>query len=205
VSGYPAAPWELRGRVALIPAAVPAAAAHAAGVPPGARLLTANGRTLGGLMLADYDATATLRYRELIVFSGLALLGTRPAFVVSHIYVDSEASRQGGRAIWGLPKELARFDVRSGRVDIRHDDGRALASIALRTRRRSAPIPLIAPVLGTLDGAAARTVAAGRMRAALGSAAVDVAPESPFAALRVGGRAPALIGTGLDLPFPAPA
>jgi hypothetical protein len=155
-------------------------------------------------MLADYDETATLRYRELIVFSALALAGDRPAFVVSHIYVDLDASLAGGRAIWGLPKELASFTARGGRVAIRAADGRGLATIAVRRRARGARLPLWAGVIGTLGGAAARTATTGSLRASLAGAQVEVPAESPFAALGLEGRHTALAGDRLALPFPPP-
>jgi hypothetical protein len=205
VSAYPAAPWQLRGRVALIGVPVRASAACAAGLPRGARLLRAGAWTLGGLLLADYDETASLRYRELIVFSGLASAGGRAAFVVSHIYVDLEASRAGGRAIWGLPKELARFDADGESIAVRGADGRELAAIALRRRARSARLPLWAGVIGTLGGAAARTATSGTLRGSLAAATVDVPADSPFAPLGLSGRHAALAGDRLDLPFPPPS
>jgi hypothetical protein len=204
VTPYPAAPWDLRGRVAVVPVPVRASAARDAGLPPGARLLTAGAWTLGGLMLADYDETATLRYRELIVFSALALVGGRPAFVVSHIYVDLDASLAGGRAIWGLPKELASFSARDGRVAVRAADGRGVATIAVRRRARGARLPLWAGVIGTLGGVAARTATTGSLRASLAGAQVEVPAESPFAALGLDGRHTALAGDRLALPFPPP-
>jgi acetoacetate decarboxylase len=204
VSAYPPAPWELRGRVALVPVPVRASAARAVGLPPGARLMTAGPWTLGGVLLADYDETATLRYRELIVFSALASPGGPPAFVVSHIYVDLDASLAGGRAIWGLPKELASFSADAGRIAVRAADGRGLATIAVRRRARSARLPLWAGVIGTLGGAAARTATTGSLRGSLASAEVDVPPESPLRTLGLGGRHAALAGDRLALPFPPP-
>ncbi len=204
MSAYPPAPWQLRGRVALVPVPVRASAARAAGLPPGARLLTAGPWTLGGLLLADYDETATLRYRELIVFSALASAGGRPAFVVSHIYVDLDASLAGGREIWGLPKELASFTARDGRIAVRAADGQGLATIALRRRARSARLPLWAGVIGTLGGAAARTATTGTLHGSLAAAEVDVPAGSPLQALGMSGRHAALAGDRLALPFPPP-
>src|SRR5919199_6802245 len=100
---HPPAPWRLRGELTLIPARI--AAADARRFPTGgARILSVRDTTLGGVLLARYTG-GTLAYHELIVFSALARLGPRPGFVVSHIYVDSEASMHGGREIWRLPKE----------------------------------------------------------------------------------------------------
>jgi acetoacetate decarboxylase len=204
VTPYPAAPWDLRGRVAIVPVPVRADAARAAGVPPGARLLTAGAWTLGGLLLADYDETATLRYHELIVFSGLAAAGGRPAFVVSQIYVDDDASLAGGRAIWGLPKQRAGFEARAGRIEVRDDAGGVLATLALHRRARAARLPLWAGVIGTLGGAAARTATTGTLRGSLATAALEVPDRSPFAPLGLSGRHVALAGSELDLPFPLP-
>jgi acetoacetate decarboxylase len=91
---HPPAPWRLRGELTLIPARIAVADAGRFAVPPGARLLSAGGSTLGGVLLARYTG-GTLAYHELIVFSALARLGARTGFVVSHIYVDSEASGAG--------------------------------------------------------------------------------------------------------------
>jgi acetoacetate decarboxylase len=201
---HPPAPWELRGSAALIPVPVRAAAARAAGVPSGARLLTAGGWTLGGLLVADYDATATLPYHELVVFSGLAAVHARPAAVVSHIYVDLQASLEGGRAIWGLPKELAHFSVAGDRIEVSRADGTPLVRLRVQRRPRHGRIPLWAPVVGTLDGRAVRTGALGRLRASPATADVEVPAASPFAGLGLSGRRLAVAGDQLDLPFPAP-
>ena len=201
---HPPPPWELRGSAALVPVPVRAAAARAARLPAGARLLTAGGWTVGGLLLADYDDTATLRYHELVVFSGLVAVDGRPAAVVSHIYVDLEASLEGGRAIWGLPKELADFRAASDGIAVSRADGTPIVHLRVRRRARRAHVPLWAPVAGTLGGRAARTAALGRLRALLATAEVDVPAASPLTALGLGGRRLVLAGDELDLPFPAP-
>jgi hypothetical protein len=119
VHAYPPAPWRLSGELTLIPALV-------------------RGRSPGGLMLVNYRA-GTLTYNELIVFSGWTWRG----FVVSHIYVDSEASLWGGREIWGLPKQLAEFAP--GEV---RQDGRLLLRARLRKGPGPVPLPLPAWVAG---------------------------------------------------------
>lgn len=109
-AAYPPEPWALRGQlygsVLLVPAAdVPV------DLPPGCRLVRLAGRAVVGAVWVSYEPGGVLSYRELmtvvLVRHGLRLLPT-----ITHIWVDSEASRDGGRALWGIPKDLARFDFR---------------------------------------------------------------------------------------------
>jgi len=205
---HPPPPWRLRGDAAILLAPVRLDATRAAPLPPRLSLVGAAGWTVGGVLLARYDETATLPYHELILFSGLARpAGTaRLAVIVSHIYVDSEASVAGGRAIWGLPKELAEFDWSERRIDVRQG-GRTLLRAAVRRRAGvRAPVPLWAPTLGTLAGAPARAVGRGVLRGGGPALArLDVPPGSPFAALGLAGRARVgVAGGGLDLHLPAP-
>jgi hypothetical protein len=202
---YPPPPWRLRGEAAILTAPVRAQAARAAGVPGGATLRSAGGWTLGGVLLARYDETATLAYHELIVFSGLATVGGRPAFIVSHIYVDSPASRLGGREIWGLPKELAGFawSSREARVE---QDGRLLLRARLRRRAGGVPLPMLAASLGRRDGLALRASGAGVLRRAVPALGrLEVPDDAPFAFLGLAGTRAGVAGDGLDLRFGAPA
>ena len=198
---YPPPPWNLRGEAAILAAPVRVADARRFDVPAGARLLSAGGWTLGGVLLARYDETATLPYHELIVFSGLALAGGRPGFVVSHIYVDSPASVRGGREIWGLPKELASFTWSPKDVRV-EQDGRPLLAARLRRRAPRLVLPLVAPVAGDRAGVTVHAAGTGRMRAALALARLEVPPASPFAGLGLDGSRAGVAGDRLDLRFP---
>lgn len=64
---------------------------------------------LSALMLLHYSDSPVGEYRELLYVGGFfreaGLL--RPS--VTRILVDSEASLEAGRRLWGLPKELAQF------------------------------------------------------------------------------------------------
>ncbi len=198
---YPPPPWRLRGDVALVGAPV---RADRPGAPGGATVRAIGGWTLGGLLLARYGVQATLPYHELIVFSGLATAGGRAGFVVSHIYVDSEASMQGGREIWGLPKELAAFRW-SAREVVVEQDGRRLVRARLRRRGGRVPVPLLAPAFGARGGRALLAVGTGVLRrGAPVLASLDVPASSPFAGLGLGGTRAGVAGEGLDLRFPAP-
>lgn len=202
-AAYPPAPWRLRGEAAVLVAPVRVDAARRFPLPPGARIVSAGGWTLGGVLLARYDETATLAYHELIVLSALARVpGARPAFVVSHIYVDSEASLHGGHGIWGLPKELAAFDWTPRAVSVERE-GATLLRATLRGRLSGPPLPLYAAVYGTLAGGAVRAAGRGTLRGAPVLGRLDVPAESPFAPLGLSGTRAGLAGAGLDLHFPA--
>lgn len=112
---YPPAPWRALGQYwaglfrADRPVPLPDGLRHALGPR---RLVIALARYLEG----------PLRYDELIV-GAVAWRGARPGLWVHNIWVDSLASLAGGRAIWGLPKQLARFTWADDQVSIADDAG----------------------------------------------------------------------------------
>ncbi len=107
---YPLAPWSLGGWGIATVGLVDATAVLRY-IPSGARLVTVMpGKTIGGLFFFSYERGA-LVYRELNVVAGLIRIGLRFAFLLPRLYVDSAASLIGGRDLWALPKELARFDT----------------------------------------------------------------------------------------------
>jgi hypothetical protein len=106
---YPPAPWQLNGRawvslslidIKLVRSYIPKELEIVQLLP---------GKTLGGLYIATYEISSTLTYNELIVFGGLTRRGRQMGAWVTHIYVDNPRSIAGGREIWGLPKQMARF------------------------------------------------------------------------------------------------
>jgi acetoacetate decarboxylase len=146
-------------------------------------------------MLADYTG-GTLAYRELIVFSRPKLARGRPGWVVSHIYVDDERSRSGGRAIWNLPKELADFSVAPGRFEVRQG-GELLLSARIRRRPGFLPLTFPTPAIGELDG---RPVSLLGGRARIKAAPALVQLSGRF----VTGTRLGLAGDELRLTMPAP-
>jgi hypothetical protein len=108
---YPPEPWELRGQmyvsIWLVPRAQlpPLPAVLAAEVCP----LTLAGRGLVGTAWVDYGPGGVLRYRELLS-AVLVRHARRPLASIVDIWVDSPTSRDGGRELWGIPKELAELD-----------------------------------------------------------------------------------------------
>jgi acetoacetate decarboxylase len=67
---------------------------------------------LYGAAFVDYAEGSTLAYRELLV-ARLIRDGAIPRVHVTDIWVDSEVSRDGGRSLWAIPKDLADFHVRA--------------------------------------------------------------------------------------------
>ncbi|MDX2096187.1 MAG: acetoacetate decarboxylase family protein [Leptolyngbyaceae cyanobacterium bins.59] len=112
---YPSAPWSLQGfaLLTLHPISVEQARSH---VPPSLQIFEVwPGYTLGGVYLATYESGSTLQYNELIVVAALARHSSNHwGACISHIYVDNPDSVEGGREIWGLPKELAHFSWQQG-------------------------------------------------------------------------------------------
>ena len=104
---------------------------------------------------------------------------TTHGMVVSHIYVDSPESMRGGRAIWGLPKELAEFEY-DGRTFTARQNGDTL--LRARIRRRPGFLPLLIPT--PITSHAGDTIGRARIKAAPALVTLDVPPSSPFATPR---------------------
>jgi acetoacetate decarboxylase len=164
---HPPPPWTLTGWILIVPTGLDR-----------------------GVMLADYRGP-TLSYRELIVFSRAQLVHGRPGFVVSHIYVDDEQSRSGGREIWNLPKELAEFDVGPGRFAVRKD-GERLLDARFRAHRGGLLRAIPTPASGALDGHAVLSVGRARIKA------------SPALVTLNGRTRVGVLGDALQLTMPAP-
>lgn len=113
-SGYPDPPWRLSGRLAGMAGLVPISTARRA--VPGdvtiARIVP--GYTAGAILVGEYRESSVGPYSELIVIPALVRVRGGRGFWISQIYVDDEDSRDGGREIWGLPKEMAHFEWEEG-------------------------------------------------------------------------------------------
>jgi len=82
-------------------------------------------------MFVDYWRSEAGPYRELLFIPGRFRLGERKRWSITRIYVSTETSAAGGRANWGIPKELADFSVEGGPEERRtvtvSDSGRRAA------------------------------------------------------------------------------
>lgn len=104
------APWALRARGYLLAVRAAQSGPHASAEP----LLRPFPGGLGFVLFVDYSEAPVGPYHELLFIPGtLGLRGGRLP-TVSKIYVSTQASVDNGRRNWGIPKELARFDVRYG-------------------------------------------------------------------------------------------
>jgi len=123
-------------------------------------------RTVAGFFLGRYGRGSTLEYSELIAVCALVRAAGRHGFWVSHIYVDHELSRAGGREIWGLPKELAAFAWREGGVTVRRDD-KPLLDVSWRWRIPMIPLRGRLPVISLRNGQLLYFHGSGNARASL--------------------------------------
>ena len=97
---FPSPPWQLTARAWLSLFAVRG---------------SARADRPGGLYAAafvDYGG-GVLTYHELLV-ARLERPGPTPRLRITDIWVDSAASREGGRSLWEIPKELADLPLRGG-------------------------------------------------------------------------------------------
>lgn len=121
-------------------------------VPPGVAVVPVwPGKTLGGLALLSYESGSTLRYHELCVVAALVRVGWKFGFWLTALYVDSDASRWGGRAIWTLRKRGADFVLNDRRKDVlvnRRGSQRPVCRVVVQatTAQPRVRIPLFAPL-----------------------------------------------------------
>ena len=181
-SVYPAAPWRLQGQlwVSLF------------------RVTRSGGRSDGlyGAAFVSYEPSSDLTYSELLVARPVG--GGRVE--ITDIWVDSPASREGGRSLWAIPKELADLPLRAGDWGpvVRTSfggvaEGRHLASATFMTTPRAAVLRLpfaTATSQPALDGEAGTVVShfSGSARAVPSRAVWRFDEEGPLAFLR--GRRP---------------
>lgn len=118
---YPPAPWHLNGTALASFQAIDLAIARQF-VPIDFDLVTVlPGKTLGCLYLSAYEQSSTLQYHELIVAPALVRYQGKIGAWISHIYVDNPHSVEGGRNIWGLPKQMADFTWDDRQVTVSKD------------------------------------------------------------------------------------
>ncbi|GAA2392800.1 acetoacetate decarboxylase family protein [Dactylosporangium salmoneum] len=187
---YPAEPWKLRGRMHVSVFVVPAAAVPA--LPPelagAVRVVRLAGRAVIGAAWVDYRPGGDLSYRELLS-AVLVRAGARPRVSITHIWVDSPASRDGGRALWGIPKDLAEFDLTGERAAARTAGG-PIAEAALRRPRFGLRLPIGFRVVQALSGAPKTSPVRATARCALSRVAWRADPGGPLRFLA--GRRPVL-------------
>ncbi|MFI5844056.1 acetoacetate decarboxylase family protein [Catenuloplanes sp. NPDC051500] len=174
---YPPEPWHLRGRMHVSVWLLPAAA-----LPPHPQGLTApplrlGGRVPVGAAWVSYEPGGVLSYRELLAARLVRDRGRLRASI-TEIWVDSEASRDGGRELWGIPKDLSALVT---------DSPMSAPGIAGAVLHPGRTIPGRWPValrlLQFLHGQPKTTGVRGTTAIHLGRAKWDPAPDGPLSYL----------------------
>lgn len=185
LNAYPAEPWDLHGHAHVGVWLVPAEdlpAPHSSATRP----ITLFGRGIVSAAFFVYERPSPLTYDE-IMATVLVREGWRPRVSITHIWVDSAASRDGGRALWAIPKELADFDV----APHRSYDADGIGSLTVsRVRRLPFRVPLAFRIAQDRAGTLQVSPVRGRIRPGLTRGRWSFAADGPIAFLA--GRRPLL-------------
>lgn len=182
-TAYPPEPWDLHGHayvgIWLLPRDVtpPAASAQT-------RVVRLFGRTICSAAFFRYDEPSPLTYDE-IMSTVLVRHRWRPRVSITHIWVDSPASRDGGRALWAIPKDLAEFERSSHRSYVARDIG---ALRLRRVRRLPFSVPLGFRTAQDRDGTLVVAQVKGSARLGIAHGTWSFDPDGPLAFLA--GRRP---------------
>ncbi|KAA9161345.1 acetoacetate decarboxylase [Amycolatopsis acidicola] len=167
---YPDEPWDLHGHGYVSLWLVPVRSLPA--LPPEVTAVSLFGKAIVATAFVDYLPGSLLPYHELLA-GVLVRQGRRVGLSITDIWVDSPTSRDGGRELWGIPKELAEFKlVHEPTFTGTASDSSLLAEAEVRpvTPGLPLPFPVTGTVLQTLHDELARTPvrARGRIRWANG-------------------------------------
>lgn len=168
---YPPQPWDLAGIGRVTIWRVPTTALPQ--LPGGVRPWSVGGTSLAVTAFVTYvdrpGRPSVMEYDELLAAVAVRH-GRRKALSITDIWVDSPASMAGGRALWGIPKDLADLAGADGWLRATTGTGEIAAARFLPGRLPALrlPVPLRGSVVQTLAG---RTVASpvrsgGRLRSA---------------------------------------
>ena len=148
MSQFPPSPWNLKAQMQIGIFRVPISQLSL-DLPSGVRPISLFGWGILGLSFIDYGPTgpnSILAYRELLA-AVLVRRGWRVRIHIPAIWVDSEISRDGGRSLWAIPKELARFAFSSDQMEAHTQPNEApIASLAPRLSPDGRRAPIFAPL-----------------------------------------------------------
>ena len=173
---YPPEPWSLRGRMHVTVWLVPVGAlpALAPEVLAAARIVRIGRRAVLGTAWVDYRPGGVLSYRELLA-AVLVRDGLRFRVSITHIWVDSVESRDGGRALWGIPKDLAELSIADGAAS-----AAGIATARFRKARGRVRLPVRFTVLQALGGAALASPVRSSAHCGLSTVAWEPAADGPL-------------------------
>jgi len=203
---YPPAPWKLQGFACQTLQPVDAVQARSL-VPAELTVISVwPGKTVGGVYLATYGSGSALEYHELIVVAALVSYAGQVGCWISHIYVDNPDSVEGGREVWGLPKELAEFIWEQGqqsRIVVRQAE-RQLCTLSYNQPAWGWRQGFTVPGFSALGTKLLLFQGQANARIGLTSTQLVVPRESPFATLDLGQPWLGFSCEGLNLVVPAP-
>jgi hypothetical protein len=152
-------------------------------------------------------------YHELIIVPAFVRLGRHIGAWISHIYVDHPDSMAGGREIWGLPKQMARFnwDLAHGRVEAWQDDHLSMQDNQLLCAFNShqpnwgLPAPVMLPFLALLGNQVLAAKSTLKRGLGLSRGVVEIPTGSPFAGYGLDGAVTAYHQRDISFQASAPA
>ncbi|WP_309734280.1 acetoacetate decarboxylase family protein [Chamaesiphon sp. OTE_75_metabat_556] len=183
---YPPAPWHLDGTALASFQPIDLATAKQF-IPIDFDIVSVlPGKTLGCLYLSAYEPSSTLQYHELIVAPALVSYRGKIGAWISHIYVDNPQSVEGGRNIWGLPKQMADFTWDDQQVTVSQD-----RNCLCRVDRSPLELPLSwwgnFKISGNVFGGLERDILSFQGNVSSGPkwtpSSLTIPPSSPFASI----------------------
>lgn len=175
---YPPEPWHLAGQMHLSLWLVPRG--ELPPLPDGVRPVTLAGRALMGAAWVLYENDSILHYNEVLA-AVLVRDGLRPRVTITDIWVDSPPSKAGGRELWGIPKELASFDISrdNGVQATARTEDATLAAASFHSRTRlPGRWPVSYRITQQLGGHLKTSPVRSRSAASLAKASWQIPPDS---------------------------
>jgi hypothetical protein len=147
---FPPPPWHLEATMLLGVFVVPfrqLPETVRGALPDGVRPVRVAARAVVGVAFVRYHPEGVLAYRELLVaVLGLGRRGA-PHCSIGQIWVDSAASRSGGRDLWAIPKELGRFGWQERADGVVRCELAGVARLVARRGRAPFPWPVTMPLV----------------------------------------------------------
>jgi hypothetical protein len=142
------APWQLRGEAYAFLTKLPLPRGRAELFAP-SELAEARFGQFGLVAFVEYTQSPVGPYRELLFIPGTFRFGKRRLPTITKIYVSTRASLDNGRRNWGIPKELADFEVDDGRDGVKRVSMRVdgLTAVELWFKHSTLPLPFSSRVV----------------------------------------------------------
>jgi hypothetical protein len=137
------APWRLRGEGYVFMVKLPLPRGRAE-LFASTELAEARFGQFGCVMFVEYTDSPVGPYRELLFIPGTFRFGKRRLPSITKIYVSTQASVDSGQHNWGIPKELADFEINVGADGVKRVtvfvEGRITVELWLRHNTLALPI-----------------------------------------------------------------